>query len=844
MNRTAAASCAMIVAVALALSPALIAGEVSREQLHGKLERLAQNGDPRVNRPAIALLTQLDYYEYTHGGGGYVYWGKPTLEGIAADAAKLAAGQNPFAEKRGNFLKGYLAENDRSRQPYSISVPEAYAGKNPIPLLVDLHSHGWTQWYRQFQGHPAVELNDMIVVAPHGRGSCDYMWIAEDDVLAVIDDVMRDYSIDGDRVYVTGYSMGGTGSWNMAVRFPDRFAGSYPVAGNADISAWTEAWKKKEDRKTPLKGLRWFMRTNTSPVTFAENLAQMPVRCAHGALDSIAPVGHARSIIERLKQLKYDKIEYAEDADAGHFGRISASERAVWLRRFRRDPFPTRVRYKTAWYRYSGAYWVEIVRFVQRMKFAEIDARVLTRSRIDVKADNIALFKLKLDRKLVDLDKPLTVVVNKCEVLVPELPKDRVLWLQRGLGLQPAIPSNGQPGKPAPHSVRWSIASAGADKPERKFPPRKRKGLEGPIDDCFRERFLIVYGTQGGDEWRKEIVRREALRWCRQWKRRFAAMPPHKADREVTEDDIRLCNLILFGGPSCNSISARVASKLPVRPDGDRIIAGERSYSGDGVGMKACYPNPLQPRRMVVLFAANSWKGMWQMSHRFGNWFDWVPYDNRDWFDYAVFDDKTTGPETFIEFGFLDDDWRLNRKHCFLGVEEHRSRAVARRYPAHLKMPGRKTVYLSDVMPTEINTAKGPLVFDRSWEFNGLSIGSRRFEKGFGQKVMSSVEYQLGGRFKTFEAWVGVDLEGLSGDDLSEERKMAESVLFQVYGDGKLLGSAGGMGWNIQAKRIRADVEGIRVLRLITDKQTPEGWHYGSVAWGNARLMKSVTSDQ
>ena len=819
MTRTRIAR-SMAVVVAAVCAVAAFAGEANRADIQRRLEHMASSRDPRIARPAVSLLTQLDYYDYTHTGGGYAYWGEPTLDDIAGDAVRLGRREDPFAAKRGNFIKGYRAANDLSRQPYSISVPAGYTGQQPMPLLVDLHCHGWSQWYRPFQGHPAMELDDMIVVAPHGRGSCDYMWIAEDDVLAVIEEAERDYRIDPDRVYVTGYSMGGTGSWNMAVRFPGRFAASYPVAGNADISAWIKAWNKKEDRETPLWDLRWFMRTNTSPVTFAENLCQMPVRVAHGALDSVVPVGHARSITQRLRELGYENIEYEEDAGGTHFLGAPTSERIAWLRRFRRDPWPRHVRYKTAWYRYPGAYWVRINRFAERLKFAEIDVSAKPGNRVEVKTSNITEFMLTLNGKLVDMGQPVAAVVNGAAVRVQKVPPHGVV----------VFVSDGKGG--------WQIE--GRQKPDRTFPPGKHTGQEGPIEDCVRERFLVVYGTQGDDAWRKEIIRREALRWCRQWLRRFVAMPPYKPDSDVTAADIRECNLILFGGPECNAITKRVlgAASFPVRPEAGRIVAGKRTYAGEGIGVKLCYPNPLQPDRMVVICAANTWKGMWQMSHRFGNWFDWVPYDNRDWFDYAVFDDKTTGPETFIESGFFNDQWQQDRRTGFPGVEKYRGKAVARVYPKHLTMPDERTVCLSDVMPTQADTAKGPLVFDRSWECRPLSIGERPFEKGFGQKVMSSIEYRLGGKFSTFEVTVGVDLEGLTGDDLSDERKQAEFVLFQVYGDGRLLATKGSMGWDTPAERIQADVTGVQVLRLVADKETPEGWHYGSIAWGNPLLKK------
>ena len=65
--------------------------------------------------------------------------------------------------------------------------------------------------------------------APHGRGSCDYLWIAEDDALAVIDAVAADFPVDPDRVYVQGISQTGYWTWWLAQYAPDRWAAAAPV---------------------------------------------------------------------------------------------------------------------------------------------------------------------------------------------------------------------------------------------------------------------------------------------------------------------------------------------------------------------------------------------------------------------------------------------------------------------------------------------------------------------------------------------------------------------------------------------------------------------------------------
>ena len=84
---------------------------------------------------------------------------------------------------------------------------------------------------------PALEGLGAIVVAPDSvRGN----WSTSENekaVNALLDMIMAHYAIDKKRVAVTGYSMGGTGSWHLAEKFPERFSAAIPIASRPPASA-------------------------------------------------------------------------------------------------------------------------------------------------------------------------------------------------------------------------------------------------------------------------------------------------------------------------------------------------------------------------------------------------------------------------------------------------------------------------------------------------------------------------------------------------------------------------------------------------------------------------------
>jgi predicted peptidase len=127
---------------------------------------------------------------------------------------------------------------------YAISIPPSYSPSTPAPLILGLHygignrdSTGVGVDVVKGIFGPAFEELDAIIVAPDSvRGN----WSTSENekaVNALLDMVMAHYAVDKKRVAVTGYSMGGTGSWHLAEKFPERFSAALPIASRPPASA-------------------------------------------------------------------------------------------------------------------------------------------------------------------------------------------------------------------------------------------------------------------------------------------------------------------------------------------------------------------------------------------------------------------------------------------------------------------------------------------------------------------------------------------------------------------------------------------------------------------------------
>ena len=137
-----------------------------------------------------------------------------------------------------------LSRPDEPTIRYAISIPRTYSALTPAPLILALHfgvrgrdaAGAGASVMRSLIG-PALEGLGAVIVAPDSvQGS----WSSPENekaVTALLDMVLANYAIDKTKVAVTGYSMGGAGSWYFAEKFPERFRAAIPISATPPISA-------------------------------------------------------------------------------------------------------------------------------------------------------------------------------------------------------------------------------------------------------------------------------------------------------------------------------------------------------------------------------------------------------------------------------------------------------------------------------------------------------------------------------------------------------------------------------------------------------------------------------
>jgi len=158
----------------------------------------------------------------------------------------------------------------------------------------------------------------------------------EKQILSLIEIAKAQYDIDPDRVYVTGFSMGGTGSWHMAGRFPDLFAGAAPCAGVLMASPISQVPTREQ--------------VSAVQYGIVPNVRNLAMYYFIGLSDDHCMPGTYLFVKEMLADLRkedptgYSKIRFATYPGLGHaFPPGEPAKCIAWLSEQRRDTFPEKI---------------------------------------------------------------------------------------------------------------------------------------------------------------------------------------------------------------------------------------------------------------------------------------------------------------------------------------------------------------------------------------------------------------------------------------------------------------------------------------------------------------------
>jgi predicted peptidase len=197
---------------------------------------------------------------------------------------------------------------------YQIYVPLNYTASQDWPVILYLHGSGerGTDGIRQtLIGLGSAVRNDAkrfpaLVIYPQAPPDSSWTGVVADAAMAALDAVQREYRTDPDRVYLTGLSMGGNGTWYIAYRHPQRFAAIAPICG------WVTSIPLFRGHPPVVSS------DNTAAFkSLAEKLRDLPTWIFHGEIDTVVPVTESRQTYEALRAVNAN-VRYSELPGIAH----------------------------------------------------------------------------------------------------------------------------------------------------------------------------------------------------------------------------------------------------------------------------------------------------------------------------------------------------------------------------------------------------------------------------------------------------------------------------------------------------------------------------------------------
>lgn len=567
----------------------------------------------------------------------------------------------------------FLSEHDESVQTVSYRLPANYdTGTPPWQLLVSLHGANVPSIN---QAGANINRDGTVIVAPAARGPVNYDHedLGRVDDLEAIRVIMDRFSIDPNRVFLSGHSMGGHGTWHVGLTHSDMFAAIGPSAGWTDHETYINTiWGRDKLHTYPgLKAIkeRALQKNLAMPKTRNAADGTLPIFVLHGGEDTSVPTMQPRSYIRALANrglridgqigMRYDdpdpdrvSVAFLEVPDAGHWwdkgigpGNDGVNHPDMWeyLLSNTRDPYPAEVTFYTTNLRIENKkYWITV------LEQETVHAPTVVRAR--VRDDGLTIETTNVARLLIDTQvferttaTPRTITINKTEQSLPAVGGQQLhVDLHEGITVTRNLP---------------------AQQSQQKGPEQY-----GPLQEIHHSPYRLVYGTHGTQA-ETQLTRNLANVRSQRLVNRARAPAPVVPDTAVTREMIEEHNLVLFGRPQTNALLRKYQQDIPITVTDGQVSVGTETYNGD-FGVEYIYPNPEETDTLLQVETGTSRSGLQLTRTR-----NWIPTQTATP-DYQIYD-KTIQYQKWnanVAAGFFDKDWTVSSELGVLRDINHRTR--------------------------------------------------------------------------------------------------------------------------------------------------------------------------
>jgi len=448
-----------------------------------------------------------------------------------------------------------ISQMDGSHQPYGVFIPTPLDKTTPRPILFLGHGAGGRASIPGATADPQKWILDngknWIVVRLDYRGpqANNQGQFDPFDVIRDLEEV-EGYTLDHDRFYISGGSLGGSDAYRLALRYPDKWAAVAPQTGWTDYREfwphWYEHWDKATvNRRSMFEGFQTTnldIRNNVhnmtyyvdeslvpmleleSPLWQAENGMHLPLFIMSCYDDPTNLRMNQEQIRDAYVEYDYEHV-FKQVATGGHgCAVLDWAELMPWFDAHVRVTNPLVATYTTNSLQYNTAYWLELDKFITENEWGKLTASIdeATQQAIEVETENLAKFTLLLNDELIGdmaaeveltIDGEFVISVLPTEALTLEAQFDENYVLS---GWNVVADSEVVNTAVLEGLADQALLSSDVSLEEAKAELEKVNGVSGPFSDAMFNPFVVVYGTQGTEAQNADSLR-AAQEFAMEW---------------------------------------------------------------------------------------------------------------------------------------------------------------------------------------------------------------------------------------------------------------------------------------------------------------------------------------
>ncbi|GAB3331831.1 alpha/beta hydrolase [Larkinella ripae] len=533
-----------------------------------------------------------------------------------------------------HYSQTFISAIDGSVQYFGVAPQDKPDGKAPA-LFLSVHGAG-VEAIGQVRAYQPKDWG--VLVAPTNRRPRGFNW--EDwgrlDALEVFNLAKKQFQPDPQRIYLTGHSMGGHGTWYLGATFPGNWAAIAPCAGYPTLAGYGS-----HDGKIPEEGgneMEKMLLRSSNPsnvLRLASNYKPLGVYILHGDADRTVSVEYARQMRKLLGTFHPDFTHYEYPGGSHWYGNESVDWNPLFdyfkWHKLAADSAVNTIDFTTANPAISSSMrWVSLEQQERPLEYSRVQLKRDKKAKtITGKTDNLHLLALNL----ADFAPGETVTITLDSLNAIQYPV-------KNTAEKLFLVKNGQ----------WEIGGK---------PAAQQKGAHrnGTFKEPFNHRMVFVYGTAGTaaeNEWAYNKARYDAETWYYRGNGAVDVV----ADKAFSPAQFADRGVVLFGNATTNRAWAGLLANCPIQVSRGQLTVGTERYTGEDISAYFAWPRPDSPTASVAVITGTGLVGLKaaEANQYFaaGSGFP----------DFMIFglEMAKDGIKGVRKAGFFDNNWKLENR--------------------------------------------------------------------------------------------------------------------------------------------------------------------------------------